>query len=80
MTTQEQAYINGFVKRANQYGFSNSEAIELYKQALGQVMPMASKKPVLPPRKPVNQQIKGNANDVANNPPPLKPLHPDDVY
>jgi hypothetical protein len=31
MNTQEQAYINGFVKRANAYGFSNEEALELLK-------------------------------------------------
>ena len=29
MTNQEQAYINGFVKRANQYGYSNEEAYSL---------------------------------------------------
>jgi hypothetical protein len=29
----EQAYINGFVKRANAYGFSDNEALELYKLA-----------------------------------------------
>jgi hypothetical protein len=33
MTTQEQAYITGFVKRANEYGFDNHEALELLKQA-----------------------------------------------
>jgi hypothetical protein len=31
MTTQEQAFINGFVKRANEYGFSNNEALALLK-------------------------------------------------
>lgn len=29
--TTEQAYINGFVKRASEYGFSAQEAIELLK-------------------------------------------------
>ena len=29
----EQAYINGFVKRAAEYGFNESEAITLYKKA-----------------------------------------------
>jgi hypothetical protein len=33
MNTQEQAYINGFVKRANQYGLTTHEAVELYKIA-----------------------------------------------
>jgi hypothetical protein len=35
MTTQEQAYINGFVKRASEYGLNQNEAIELLKQAYG---------------------------------------------
>jgi len=35
MTTQEQAYINGFVKRASQYGVPADTAIELLKQAYG---------------------------------------------
>ena len=33
MNTQEQAYTEGFVKRANEYGFSEAEAIELLKQS-----------------------------------------------
>jgi hypothetical protein len=33
MTTEEQAYINGFIKRANEYGLSELQAIELLKQA-----------------------------------------------
>jgi hypothetical protein len=33
MTTQQQAYIEGFVKRANEYGFSNQEALSILKQA-----------------------------------------------
>jgi hypothetical protein len=32
----EQAYIEGFVKRASERGFSQDEAIELYKQAYGE--------------------------------------------
>jgi hypothetical protein len=32
--TTEQAYINGFVKRAADYGYSQAEAISLYKEAL----------------------------------------------
>ena len=31
--TNEQAYIEGFVKRANEYGYSESEAVGLYKEA-----------------------------------------------
>jgi hypothetical protein len=33
MNTQQQAYIEGFVKRASEYGFSEAEAIELLKQS-----------------------------------------------
>jgi hypothetical protein len=33
MYTQEEAYIEGFVKRAHEYGFSSREAIQLLKQA-----------------------------------------------
>jgi hypothetical protein len=33
MTQQEQAYINGFVKRASEYGFAKDEAVELFKSA-----------------------------------------------
>ena len=33
MTHQQQAYINGFVKRASQYGFTDHEAVELLKQS-----------------------------------------------
>jgi hypothetical protein len=40
MTTQQEAYINGFVKRANQYGYSDVQAIELLKEsgALGDLV------------------------------------------
>jgi hypothetical protein len=33
MNTQQQAYINGFVKRASEYGFSEAEARKLLKEA-----------------------------------------------
>jgi hypothetical protein len=35
MNTQEQAYIDGFVKRAAEYGYSPSQALEILKQAEG---------------------------------------------
>lgn len=34
MDTQQQAYIEGFVKRASEYGFNEDEATALYKKAL----------------------------------------------
>ena len=39
MNTQQQAYINGFVKRASEYGINQNEAIELLKSAGPQVTP-----------------------------------------
>ena len=33
MNTQQQAYINGFVKRASEYGFSEAEAVDLLKKS-----------------------------------------------
>jgi hypothetical protein len=54
MNTQEQAYIQGFVKRASEYGFNNDEAISLFKQALLDPSLMGKKAPVAkPPMKPV---------------------------
>lgn len=41
MTNQEQAYINGFVKRASEYGFSAQEAIELLKSASPETVAMS---------------------------------------
>ena len=32
-TQQQQAYINGFVKRASEYGFSQAEAVDLLKRS-----------------------------------------------
>ena len=43
MTVQQEAYINGFVKRANQHGLSDYQAIELLKEsgALGDLVTSA---------------------------------------
>jgi hypothetical protein len=38
-TQQQQAYINGFVKRASEYGLTHNEAIELLKKASPKVSP-----------------------------------------
>jgi hypothetical protein len=75
----EHGYVKGFIKRANDYGFNRNEAIQLLKQALGE-MPMAAKKKVNPPVK-MPPGIKGNANDVANIPKsPVKPLPPEEQF
>jgi len=36
MNTKQQAYIEGFVKRANEYGYNQEEALYLLKEAEGQ--------------------------------------------
>jgi hypothetical protein len=78
MTQQEQAYIEGFVKRAAEYGFSENEAIDILKQAAGE-MPMAGEPKAPAPKVP--NAIKGNANDVANTPrKPLVPLPKDEQF
>jgi len=77
MTQQEQAYIEGFVKRAAEYGFSEVEAINFLKQAAGE-MPMVGKRKAPAPKVP--NSIKGNANDIANRPAPLVPLPKDEQF
>ena len=46
MNTQEQAYTEGFVKRASEYGFSEAEAIALLKQAAPQGFNIANIKDI----------------------------------
>ena len=41
MNTQQQAYIEGFVKRASAYGFSAAQALTLLKQASPETLAMA---------------------------------------
>ena len=55
MNTQEQAYINGFLKRASEYGLSEEQAIAIYKQAMVEPSLMGKKTPMKPttPAKPV---------------------------
>lgn len=68
MNTQEQAYLQGFVKRANEYGFNDEEAISLFKQALLSPALMGKKAPtVKPPMKPSKPVIPNEAdmNDIA---------------
>ena len=76
--TSEQAYVDGFVKRAAEYGFDETEAMNILKQAMAE-MPMASKKPMPAPKVPSG--IKGNANDVVNIPKkPLVPMPANEQY
>lgn len=71
MTTQQQAYINGFVKRASQHGLSDYQAIELLKEsgALGDLMNSAgtaynnyvnSKNTPTPADQAANQKARAN--------------------
>lgn len=72
MNTQEQAYINGLVKRAAEYGLTQEQAISIYKQALVSPELMGKKtamKPTVPtkpiaPKKPIIPN-EADANDVA---------------
>jgi hypothetical protein len=41
MNTQQQAYINGFVKRASEYGFKEREALNILKQASPETLTMS---------------------------------------
>jgi hypothetical protein len=76
--TTEQAYVDGFVKRAAEYGFNESEAMNILKQAAAE-MPMAGKAKAPAPKIP--NSIKGNANDIANTPKkPVVPLPADEQY
>lgn len=76
--TSEQAYVDGFVKRAAEYGFDETEAMNILKQAMAE-MPMAGK--VKAPAPKIPNSIKGNANDVANTPKkPLVPMPADEQY
>jgi hypothetical protein len=79
--TTEQAYVDGFVKRAAEYGFNESEAMNILKQAVAE-MPMASKgKTPTPTRPKVPYRFKDHANDTANPPgKPLVPLTPEEQY
>ena len=45
MNTQQQAYIEGFVKRASEYGFSENEAVNILKEASVADAPQAQKDP-----------------------------------
>ena len=66
MNTQEQAYINGFLKRASEYGLSKEQAIAIYKQAMVEPSLMGKKAP--PPKPPKKLPIipnEADQNDVA---------------
>ena len=45
MTTQQQAYINGFVKRAAEYGFNEDKAVSILKRATAADAPQAQQDP-----------------------------------
>ena len=44
MTTQQQAYVEGFVKRASEYGFSEDEAFNVLKEASRNVYELEQQK------------------------------------
>jgi hypothetical protein len=67
MNTQ-QAYINGFVKRAAQYGFNQAQAFELLKQASPETLAMA------PGAKTWQQAANNPVHPVQPSPPPGVPV------
>jgi hypothetical protein len=77
--TSEQAYVDGFVKRAAEYGFDETEAMNILKQALAEI-PMAGKGKALPPKQQVPRVPKEHMHDIENKPKPVKPLPPEEVF
>jgi hypothetical protein len=80
----EQAYINGFVKRAMEYGYSQKEAMDILNKL---AEPIAFKKPApAAPKKPAAMKPgQGDLNDAAASkgtyvPPPLKPVKGQEAY
>jgi len=57
MNTQQQAYIEGFVKRANDYGLNHNEAIELLKSALDPAAVNTGTVAAAPAKPNMNQRI-----------------------
>lgn len=49
MTNQEQAFINGFVKRASEYGYSEAEAVSILKHANTRSSPPKQDPMIIPP-------------------------------
>jgi hypothetical protein len=77
----QEAYINGFVKRAAQYGFNELEAVDLLKQANDPkykgVTTLAGNAPTAtPPGQTVDDKIRGWFG-LSNKPTPaVKPVMP----
>jgi hypothetical protein len=79
-----QAYINGFVKRAMEHGYSQKEAVDILNKLAA---PVAFKKPApVAPGKPAPiKPGQGDLNDAAASkgkytPPPLKPVKGQEAY
>jgi hypothetical protein len=71
MNTQQQAYIEGFVKRASEYGFSEAEAIELLKESSTRYM--RELREGTPAGKQIEEEMvsrmgKDNTDLIKNNP------------
>jgi len=73
MNTQEQAYINGFVKRASEYGFGYNEAVELLKSAT------AADAPALQNYTPTFEEgihnVQGNLRNAISHPRQINPIN-----
>ena len=65
--TTEQAYINGFVKRANEHGFTDNEAVKILKQASPQsAASFMENYKAMPPAGQQNLATNPNVNPVAH--------------
>ena len=79
----EQAYKNGFVKRAMEYGYTQKEATEILNK-LAEPMPFKKPAPTAP-KKPTVKPGEGDLNNAAASkgtyvPPPLKPVKGQEAY
>ena len=72
MNIQEQAYIEGFVKRASEYGFSQDEAISLLKSATAADAPALQVPPTF--AQGLNN-VKGNLLNALRNPNNINPVN-----
>lgn len=76
--TTEQAYIEGFVKRAAEYGFNENEAIEMLKEAArgAESIAFAMQKGIRGATKQSKKEFKNFANEILKNKKNKKELVP----
>lgn len=79
MSAQEQAYIYGFVKRANEYGFNEDEAFSILKAANNPVPPVAmpTRASVMSQPKPMTAPLQPPPISAPVSQPPAAVANPD---